>query len=127
MAPLDVDKLKLPGGGIEKALSRIPPKLPRHRKGELFVMGPIPLAWIGLASALPGKALAVGVALWFQAGLVKRNEVKLSRKLLERFGVKRDAARRGLGLLEEKGLVSVQRHTGRCPLVQICDPSDEES
>ena len=34
-----------------------------------FIKGPIPLEWISRANALPGKAGAVGMALWFLAGV----------------------------------------------------------
>ena len=127
MDSLDVEKLKLSRHGLEKALSQSPKKLPRHKEGEYFLMGPIPLAWIGPAASLPGKALAGGVAIWFEARLTKRAEIKLASKLVCRFGLKRDAVRRGLAALEERGLVSVRRHRGRCPLVRICTPPDEES
>jgi hypothetical protein len=38
-------------------------KPPRHRSGEKFLKGPIPLLWLIQAGRLPGKALHVGLLL----------------------------------------------------------------
>lgn len=37
--------------------------------GKTFLKGPIPLPWLQGAARLPGKALHVGVVLWFLSGL----------------------------------------------------------
>jgi hypothetical protein len=37
--------------------------LPRPRKGEPYIGGPIPLSWAAVAVRLPGKAWTVGCAL----------------------------------------------------------------
>ena len=121
----DVERLKTLGPSLEQALNQMPKKLPRHKQGEPFVKGPLPVAWFGPAAALPRKALAVGLTLWFKGGFDGKAEIKLSGSLLRKFGIKRDAARRGLAALEKGGLVSVQRHPGRCPLVQILNPPDD--
>ena len=119
MSPLDVDRYRLPPTAVQ-----LPPKraqLPRHKKGEEFVKGPIPLTWLSKACRLRGKALAIAMALWFKAG-VQRNvpTVVLSSTLLKRFGVtNRKSGYRGLALLEAAGLVEVERHRGRCPRVTI--------
>lgn len=86
---------------------------PRHNPGELFLKGPIPWNWMSRALALSGKALHVGLVLWFLAGLKKSAEVSLSLKSLERYGLSRWAAARGLQSLEEQGLVLVNRGRGR--------------
>mgnify|MGYP002526675275 CR=1 FL=1 len=93
-----------------------------RRQGE-FLCGPIPLPWLIPAAALPGKALAVGVALWFKAGVSRTHTVPASGSLLRRFGVGSGARARGLRLLENAGLIEVERHVGRCPVVTICDVS----
>src|SRR5581483_3598380 len=51
------------------ALKRTPTRsrLPRPAKGEEYLGGPIPLSWLGRAAVLPGKALHLGIALWFAA------------------------------------------------------------
>jgi hypothetical protein len=69
--------------------------------------------------SLPGKALHVGVQVWFQVGLTKSSEVSISMSTMDRMGVSRFAASRGLAALEKAGLVSVVRHPGRKPVVTI--------
>jgi hypothetical protein len=88
------------------------------RKGK-FLAGPIPLTWLTTAAQLPGKALSVGLALWFLRGCQKRATVRLTRQTLEQFGVSRKAGYRGLELLEAAGLVEARRHVGRSPWVTI--------
>ena len=44
---------------------------PRHKPGEKFLKGPVPWQWVEAASRLPGKALAVGLAAWREAGCRK--------------------------------------------------------
>src|SRR5262249_50139747 len=77
---------------------------PSHQLGH-FVKGPIPLAWLGSAAGLPGKALAVGLAIWFQRGLKKCETVTLTGPILHQFGVDRHAKYRALTALEKAGLV----------------------
>ena len=84
-----------------------------------FVKGPIPLAWLGSAAGLPGKALAVGLAIWFQRGLKKRETVTLTGSVLNQLGVSRHAKYRALAALEKAGLVRVERRTGKNPTVEI--------
>lgn len=99
-----------------------PNRQPLVRKGQPFVKGPIPLAWLTRAAALPGKALAVGIAIWHRVGLKRTRMVRLSLSSVEKlFGVQRDAARRGLAALEKAGLVSVQRRPGCAPQVTVSD------
>ena len=73
------------------------------------------------ATALPGKyPLAVALVIQFRAGLEKTStELRLTSKMLERFGINRLAGYRALAVLEEAGLVTVDRKPGRCPLVSI--------
>src|SRR5262249_17899727 len=97
--------------------------LPRHKQGEHFLRGPIPLKWLTMASSLPGKALHVALAIWYGSGLRKSAMVPLSRKWLTSFGVNRYAAYRALTALEKQGLISVQRHRGRKPIVTLLDVS----
>jgi hypothetical protein len=101
---------------------RARPQLPRHGPGQPFLKGPVPLAWLSRAAGLPGKALAVALALWYAAGLTKGATVLLSRRLLRLFHVGRHAAGCALVNLERSGLVSVERGRGRCPRVTLLPP-----
>ena len=116
---MDLNQFRAKGDGQLQVSE--PKRPPRHKAGEWFVKGPIPGEWIGRAATLPGKTLHVALALWYVAGLGKRRRVKLTGKVLERFGVGRDAGYGGLKRLEAAGLVEVERHSGRCPWVTICE------
>lgn len=102
---------------------------PRHRPGERFLKGPVPWRWVEAAARLPGKALAVGLAAWREAGCRRARSVPLN---LSALAVPRRTAQRGLDALEGAGLVAVDRRRGRPPLVTLLDapptgPSDAES
>lgn len=99
------------------------PVLPRHKAGERFLKGPIPWKWLSVAARLPGKALHVGIGLWFLAAVNHSAQVKLSMSLLGDMGVSRHSAYRGLLALERAGLVEAQRHPGRNSVVTIRDCS----
>ena len=73
---------------------------------------------------LPGRTLHVGLALWYLAGVRKSRSVKPTWRTWRQFGLSHDAARRGLGILEQDGLVVVARHPGRCPVATILDVPD---
>jgi hypothetical protein len=95
---------------------------PRHKKGELFIMGPLPVNWFQLASRLPGKALHIGLEVWFWAGLQRNRTVSISLSNLRTApGVSRQPASRGLAALEKAELVAVVRWPGRKPLVTLLD------
>lgn len=114
---LDLNEWQLDG-----AAENSPPSSPRSappKRRAPFLKGPVPLAWLAMASCLPGRALAVGVVLWFQAGLQGAHEVKLTNQTLGPFGVDRFAKRRALDALAAAGLVSVTHHRGRSPLVRL--------
>ena len=116
------DRLALHARGTREQPENRPP--PRHRPGQRFLKGPIPLSWLTAAADQPGKALHVGVVLWFLAGLDSRREVRLSGSVARRFGLNRHAVYRGLAALESVRLVSVVRHAGRNPLVTLLDAAD---
>lgn len=99
-----------------------PPRPPRHRPGEPFLKGPIPWAWIEAAAGLPGRALAVGLFLWHQAGCRRVRTVRLNLSRLPG-GISRQAGRRGLESLERAGLVQIDRAPGRAPTVTLLDPT----
>jgi hypothetical protein len=81
--------------------------------------GPIPGEWLELAAELPGRALHVALAIRHQVDLTRCTKVKLTHHALAKFGTLPDAGARGLAALEHKGLVAVDRHNGRCPVVKI--------
>lgn len=92
---------------------------PRHKRGERFLLGPIPLAWLRTAANLPGKTFVVAVLMWFEAGVSKSDTVTLGHRRLGDFGVHRAASYSALEALENAGLVCVKRHPGRSPRVTL--------
>jgi hypothetical protein len=90
-----------------------------HVRQSEFLRGPVPMWWLSRAAALPGKALAVGIALWFKGGMSDNNEVKLSGPLLKTMGVGRKACYRALAALAASGLVTVRGGVGRRPTVTV--------
>lgn len=89
---------------------------PRHKPGEKFLKGPIPWPWLEVASVLPGKALAIGLAVWREAGCRNERSVPLN---LSNQCIPRRTAQRALQCLESSGLVSVEHRDGRPPLVTL--------
>jgi len=65
--------------------------------------------------------LRVALVLWYLAGLERSREVTPTWTTWRQFGLTRDIGRRGLLVLEQAGLVTVDRQRGRCPKVTILD------
>ena len=119
MCHLDLEHLRFRREG--KPSPSHPKKRPRLRPGERFLKGPVPLAWLAQAGKLPGKCLHLGNVLWFLVGLKNARTVQLLSSELTRFGVSRQAKYRALHRLENAGLVTVERHLGRNPVVTILE------
>lgn len=120
LATFNLDQFRVP---------HLPVTLPQQRKKsrppqrEYFLKGPIPLLWLICAMALPGKALHVGLVLWFFHGLKGSHAVTLSPSQLARFGIQRETARRGLRSLEDAKLVTVERSGKKSPRVTLMRPA----
>lgn len=117
MHPLDLDQFRA------KRNSELRPakssRAPRHKAGAWFLKGPIPGEWLTRAAGLSFRALRVGLALWYLAGVKKSRVVKPTWDTWRRFALSPDAGSHGLAALERAGLVAVDRHPGRCPVVTI--------
>jgi len=82
------------------------------------------MTWLCTASGASGhgSGFKVAIALWYLSGLNRQAKtVKMKSSVLREMGVDRHAAYRGLVTLEKAGLISVERHPGRSPLVTILD------
>lgn len=119
MCPLDLERLRFRREG-NLSLSH-PKKPPRLKRGGKFLKGPVPLDWLAQAGKLPGKCLHLGDVLWFLVGLKDTRTVPLLSSELARFGVNRQAKYRALHWLENAGLITVERHPGRNPVVTILE------
>lgn len=102
-------------------------KLPKHADGERFVLGPIPLDWLGLASTCGARSDAVAILLWYSAGWQKANPVSLTQATLSTLRVHPKTARRVLRKMADLGLVAVEFHRGRSPLVTLLSPNSKPS
>jgi DNA-binding transcriptional ArsR family regulator len=122
MDELDVKRLRLANRELPTPRTQKEGKLPRHAPGEKFLKGPNPWRWIIMSARLPGKALHVGIALFFLGGVTRSRTVKPSNVLLRALGVTRFSKSRALEELEGAGLVSIDRRLGRNPVVTILDP-----
>lgn len=115
----DLDRFRTRGNG-ELPTSNPRRKRVARKRRDWFVLGPIPGDWIGRAAALRGQCLHVALAVWHCAKLERSDCGKLTAAVLRKFGVNADNGRKRLADLEAAGLVTVERHPGRCPLVTIC-------
>jgi hypothetical protein len=91
----------------------------RTRQAGRFLKGPIPLTDITVASRLPGRALAVFLAIHYWVALTRNPEVTLPKRLLAELGVTRDGKARALHALEGAGLARVERQRGRQPKIKL--------
>jgi hypothetical protein len=102
--------------GADEAPGRAPAakatRPPRRRKADRFLKGPVPWPWLVRAMALPGKALAVGLMLWREAGCRRQRTVYFSLARAVADGIPTATARRAVWQLERAGLVTVYRKPG---------------
>jgi hypothetical protein len=122
--PLSPDLLRIKPGPAVVA-TRPPPRKLRHRKGKPFLKGPIDWGWLEVAMALPGRALAIGLEVWREAGCrgSRTVELNLSRPPA---GIPRRTAQRALYDLERAGLVTVERLPGRALVVTLNELPDPQ-
>jgi hypothetical protein len=95
---------------------------PRHKRGELFLKGPIPWCWLEQAARLKRRALMVGLLLWREAGFRRQRTVpfNLTRRA-QAVGFSLRTVRRCLRKLEQAKLVAVDHHPGCCLEVTLLD------
>jgi len=114
---VDLEQFRLKGKATSFEILNPSRRVPQQR--GRFLKGPVPLGWLREAGKLPGKTLHVGMELWFQVGLHRSHEVRFSYTSGSEFGVTRHSAYRALRALEQAGLIIVNRHRGRSPIVRI--------
>ena len=91
-----------------------------HAK-KRFVKGPIPLEWITAAAQLPGKAINVGIALWWLAGMSTTGILKLTRQSQLALNISKDAERDGLRRLQQAGLIELTARPGQRHSIRIIE------
>ncbi len=93
--------------------------LPKPQAGEKFIKGPIPLDWMRKASECGLRGADIGLLLWYAGGWQKRNPVSVSSLIVQQLPVDPKTCRRVLSKMEAIGLVNVERHRGRAPLITL--------
>ena len=115
--PFDPAALAIPPESIRS--TNTPKVPPRHKQGEKFLKGPIPWIWIATAARLPGKALAVAMAIWFEAGCRNSRTISITLARLARLGMNKQTASRAIQALERSKLITVKREDGRALRVEL--------
>jgi hypothetical protein len=80
------------------------------------------MPWFDRACVLPGKALAVGMVLWYLARRSRSSTVVLTQAALTQHGISRWEKYAALNALESTGLVTVRRRGKKNPEVTVLDP-----
>ena len=128
---IEAFRLQPGSGGVASGVVGSSPTSKRGRKRiprqvGAFIRGPIPLAWLDGVLSLPGRVpLVVALALMYQSGLEGAATVRITRKMMRRFGVAPRSASRSLELLQAAGLVRIHRPPGRCREVEILKTNGE--
>lgn len=120
---LEVFRLK-PKFARVRSVSELKVKEPR--KAGLFIRGPIYLDWLEGVLKLPGRApVVLALALVFQTGLEKSQTIRLTRKLMSRFGISPRTCYDALAKMEQARLVEVTRQAGCCREIKIIQAQAE--
>ena len=96
-------------------------KVVRNTQSYKFLKGPVPLPWLIAAAELPGKTFIVGIVIWFRCGLCKSSTITLPSTVLSLFHIDRSAKSRALDSLEKASLITVERRSGKSPVVTVLD------
>ena len=93
------------------------------KRSDRYFGGRVPLSWVQRLNAIETRGGSHHVAawvVWYVAGLKSGGlTVQVRPAALQRCGTNRWTFRRGLTLLEQAGLVRVDRGKGRFPIVTI--------
>ncbi len=79
------------------------------------------MSWLREASKCGSRAEAIAILLWHLAGLNGSAQVKLTPNVLSILNVSTKTRDRTLPKMQSRGLVSVDRQRGRCPIVTLLD------
>ena len=94
----------------------------RQRLSTRFLKGPISLPLLQEVAQLPGKALALYLAIRHRADLCGSPEVTLPTNYLADWGIDKYSKHRALTALERVGLVRTERCPGHTTRVTLNDP-----
>jgi len=95
-----------------------PERVYEKKKGH-FLKGPIPMPWLIVAANLPGKALHVGIALWFWSGIQKSETFILPGNAIKSLGISRQTCYTQLKAMEKAGLLAIEARKGKKPQITL--------
>jgi hypothetical protein len=96
----------------------------RRKAGE-FLRGPIPWLWIKSAAKTKGSTLFVALAVRHFCDLMKRRTINIALVDLGCGVVSRHTVSRALKLLQSRGLIELNRRSGRLLAITILEvPAD---
>jgi hypothetical protein len=90
---------------------------PRRRLREHFIQ--VPLPWLKLLEGASGQVCRLALHLAYLNWRRKGAPVTLSNSAVRGVGLERRAKWRALRELERRGLLSVERHPRRSPIVRL--------
>ncbi len=109
----------------------------KSRQYREYIRGPLPLKWFQRVSNISRTAGVVGLIIWriaYQRKLwghdsQKRTSghIKVTNQTCKKWGVCGNSKNTALRLMEEAGLIRLDRKRGRSPVVQIIDDELKES
>lgn len=131
----DISKLRIPTLELQENQQKLETKrkaknelLPlRHKKGETFIKGPIPMTWVKEMLKLPASASQISFILWFIAGMRKTRNIEINLSRMKDFNISKVTAWRSIGYLEKANLVSVERKPGRKLTITLLAPEEKET
>jgi hypothetical protein len=100
---------------ILEKLAVVPQKIRKRRRH--FVK--VPWTWVEQLEGASGQVYRVALCLLYLHWKEDSAPVKLSNVILQIDGVGRQTKWRALRVLEQRGLIVVDRHPGRSPLVRL--------
>ena len=95
----------------------------QNGKTVRFIRGPIPHGWISQACCLGGKCANLAWAIWYMHGM-EGSPVRLPCRIRNEFGLGRSSTYYALQLMEDAGLICVERGPGRSPRVVMLDDKE---
>ena len=82
------------------------------------------MPWLVVAANLPGKALHIGIALWFWSGIKKSGTFVFSCNTIRDLGISRQTCYAQLKAMEKAGLLSIEARKGKKPQITLLlDPN----
>ena len=111
--------------------SALTPPSKRPRRYERFIRGPLPEEWFKKASSISKTAAVLGLILWqkaykekawgWEGQAMRSRPVKLTSQHCAQWRECNRSMATALDLMDETGLILLDKHVGRSPLIRIID------